>query len=456
MAAGRETAGAWADAGNVALLADLYELTMAQAYLAEGLSGPAVFSLFARRLPRGRNYLVAAGLEDALRALESLRFGTAALNWLASLRLFDDRLLAWLEGYRFSGDVEAMPEGTPLFAGEPLLEVTAPIAEAQLVETLLMNQVHLQTLAASKAARVVEAARGRTVVDFGARRMHGVDAAVKVARAAFLAGCDSTSNVLAGHLYGIPLAGTMAHSWVQAHDSEIESFRSFARTWPTTVLLVDTYDTLAGVREVVRLARELGPGFRVRAVRLDSGDLLELSRAARRILDEAGLPTVGIFASGGLDERAVDRLVRAGAPIGGFGVGTSMGVSEDAPALDVAYKLVSYDGRERLKLSTGKELWPGPKQVFRVEREGKAERDVLARRAEALPGRPLLVPAMRGGRRLPGPTLGEAREHARRERERLPERLLSLDPSDPPYPVEPSEGLVALRDRLAAEHRPAR
>ena len=443
---------AWADASNVALLTDLYELTMAQAYLAEGMSGTAVFSLFTRRLPAGRNYLVAAGLEDGLRALESLRFEKAALDWLASLRLFDDRLLAWLASFRFSGDVEAAPEGTPLFGGEPLLEVTAPIAEAQLVETLLMNQVHLQTVAASKAARVVAAARGRTVVDFGARRMHGADAAVKVARAAYLAGCDSTSDVLAGFLYGIPLAGTMAHSYVQAHASEAEAFRAFARTWPATVLLVDTYDTLEGVREVVRLSRQLGRDFQIRAVRLDSGDLLELSRAARRMLDEAGLQRVGLFASGGLDERAVDALVRAGAPIGGFGVGTAMGVSGDAPALDVAYKLVSYDGRPRLKLSTGKELWPGPKQVFRVERDGKADRDLLARRGEELTGRPLLVPAMRAGRRLPAPALAEARDHARRERERLPERLLSLDPADPPYPVEPSEGLRALRDRLAAEH----
>jgi nicotinate phosphoribosyltransferase len=449
---GGRASAAWADASNVALLADLYELTMVQAYLAEGLSGSATFSLFARRLPRGRNYLVAAGLEDALRTLESLRFEQEALEWLRSLRLFDDRLLHWLESFRFSGDVEAAPEGTPLFGGEPLLEVTAPIAEAQLVETLLMNQVHLQTVAASKAARVVAAARGRTVVDFGARRMHGADAAVKVARAAYLAGCDSTSNVLAGHLYGIPLAGTMAHSWVQAHATEIEAFRAFARTWPRTVLLVDTYDTLAGVREVVRLSRELGPDFQVQAVRLDSGDLLELSRAARRILDEAGLSRVGIFASGGLDERAVERLVRAGAPIGGFGVGTSMGVSDDAPALDVAYKLVSYAGRDRLKLSPGKELWPGPKQVFRMERGGTAEGDVLARRGEELPGRPLLLAVMRGGRRLPGPTLAEARQHARRERERLPDRLLSLEPADPPYPVEPSEGLRTLRDRLAAEH----
>jgi len=441
--------GRWADAANVSLLADLYELTMLEAYLAEGMAEEAVFSLFVRRLPRRRNYLVAAGLEDALRMLEELRFGGESLEYLASLRLFSERTLRWLESFRFSGDVHALPEGTPLFGGEPILEVVAPLPEAQIVETCLMNQIHLQTVAASKAARVVAAARGRTVVDFGLRRMHGADAGIKVARACYLAGVDSTSNLLAGRLYAIPVAGTMAHSYVQAHDGELEAFRAFARAYPRTVLLVDTYDTAEGVRNVVRLARELGSRFQVSAVRLDSGDLDALSREARRLLDEAGLGKVGIFASGGLDEEAVDRLVRAGAPIGGFGVGTALGVSEDAPALDVAYKLVSYAGRGRLKLSPGKEILPGRKQVFRLEQAGKAERDLLASREEELPGRPLLAPAMRAGRRLPGPTLEEARARARTERDLLPERLLGLGPVDPPYPVEVSVTLRALADRVA-------
>ncbi len=451
---GRPRAGeggaAWVGRENAALLVDLYELTMVEAYLAEEMQDEATFALFARRLPRRRNYLVAAGLDDALRWLAELRFTGEALGWLESLGLFSRRLLGWLEGFRFAGEVRAVPEGTPVFGGEPLLEVTAPLPQAQLVETALMNQVHLQTVAASKAARIVEAARGRPVVDFGLRRMHGADAGVKVARAAWLAGVDSTSDVLAGYLYGIPISGTMAHSYVQAHASEIEAFRAFARAWPSTVLLVDTYDTREGVRNVVRLARELGQGFRVRAVRLDSGDLDALSREARHLLDEAGLGQVGIFASGGLDEEAVDRLVRAGAPVTGFGVGTALGVSEDAPALDVAYKLVAYAGRGRLKLSPGKEVLPGRKQIFRRERGGRADGDVLGLEGEALEGRPLVEVAMAEGRRRGGPGLSDSRDRCRRERGKLPDRVRGLEPADPPYPVEVSPGLGRLHDEVAA------
>ncbi len=442
---------AWVGDDNVALLTDLYELTMLQAYLEEGFLEEAVFSLFVRRLPRRRNFLLACGLEDALGYLERLRFSEAALAYLSSLGLFSDRTLRYLSELRFEGDVHAVPEGTPVFGGEPLLEVVAPLPVAQLVETAVMNQVHLATVAASKAARVVAAARGHTVVDFGLRRMQGADAGIKVARAAFLAGIDATSNVLAGWMYGIPVSGTMAHSYVQAHETELEAFRAFARVFPRTILLVDTYDTLAGVRAVVRLARELGDGFQVRAVRLDSGDLLHLSRESRRILDEAGLGKVGIFASGGLDEDAVDRLVREGAPIDGFGVGTAMGVSEDAPSADMAYKLVSYAGRGRIKLSPGKELLPGRKQVFRQEREGRAERDVLGTHDEAHPGRPLLAQVMRAGRRIGPPRdLAEARASARAEMERLPPRLLALEPAEPAYPVEVSTRLRTLRDEIAA------
>jgi len=444
----------WVDGSNVALLVDLYELTMIDAYLAEGLDAEAVFSLFVRRLPRRRNYLVACGLEDALSFLEGLRFSDDALAYLHSLGLFTDRLLGWLREFRFTGDVHALREGTPVFGGEPILEVVAPLPQAQLVETAIMNQVHMQTVAASKAARVVAAAAGRTVVDFGVRRMPGADAGVKIARAAYIAGIDSTSNVLAGRLYRIPIAGTMAHSYVQVHATELDAFRAFARVHPTTVLLVDTYDTLEGVREVVKLARELGPGFLVRAVRLDSGDLLELSRGARRILDEAGLAHVAVFASGGLDEDAIARLVREGAPITGFGVGTAMGVSEDAPSLDMAYKLVSYAGIGRIKLSPGKALLPGRKQVFRCERGGLAVGDVVGVHDEAHPGRPLLSCVMRAGARLsPAPTLEAIRTTAREERRRLPDGIVSLATAEPPFPVEVTPKLAAWRDSVAAAHR---
>ena len=441
----------WIGDGTAALLTDLYELTMIDALLEEGLGEEAVFSLFVRRLPPRRNYLVACGLDVALAILERLRFSEPALAYLDSLGIFSARLLDWLRAFRFTGDVHAIAEGTPVFRDEPLLEVVAPLPEAQLVETVIMNQVHFQTVAASKAARIVTAARGRTVVDFGVRRMPGADAGVKIARAAYLAGVDSTSNLAAGQIFGIPVAGTMAHSYVQAHEDQLDAFRAFVRVHPRTVLLVDTYDTVEGVRDVVRLARELGPAFQVTAVRLDSGDLTELSRAARRILDGAELRSVGIFASGGLDEDAIARLVDAGAPITGFGVGTALGVSEDAPSLDMAYKLVAYAGRGRMKLSPGKALLPGRKQVFRSEREGLAEGDVIACHDEDLPGRALLTQVMRGGQRVgEPPELGDLRAWARAQRGTLPRRLLALAPADPPYPVEVSAKLAATRDALAA------
>ncbi len=331
--------GPWIDDSNVALFTDLYELTMMQAYVAEGMREPATFGLFVRRMPANRNYLLACGLAEALRYLETVRFTPDCIAYLRSVGQFSASFLDWLADYRFSGDVHAVPEGTPVFANEPILEITAPIAEAQLIETFVMNQVHLQTLLASKAARAVTAAAARTVVDFGARRMHGTDAALKAARAFHIAGVAATSNVAAGAVYGVPITGTMAHSFVQACADESAAFAAFARVFPETVLLVDTYDTLAGIGHVIELARSLGAGFRVRAIRLDSGDLPALAHQSRTMLDDAGLSDLGIFASGGLDEYKIGELMAQDAPIDGFGVGTAMGVSEDVPGLDIAYKL---------------------------------------------------------------------------------------------------------------------
>jgi nicotinate phosphoribosyltransferase len=434
-----------------ALVTDLYELTMLAAYFEAGMNERAVFSLFVRRLPERRNYLLACGLEDVLTYLETLRFDAAALEYLASLHRFSDRFLQSLESFRFSGDVHAAPEGTPLFALEPILEITAPIREAQLVETFVMNQVHLQTLLASKAARVVEAAGGRQVVDFGFRRMHGIDAGLKGARAFYIAGIDATSNVAAGQAYGLPVAGTMAHSYVQAHGDEAEAFRGFAEVHPDTVLLVDTYDTLAGVRKVAQLARATDRAVRVGAIRLDSGNLGRLAVEARRVLDDAGLPRVAIFASGNLDEDAIARLLASGAPIDGFGVGTEMGVSRDVPAIDIVYKLVEYAGRARVKLSPNKEVLPGPKQVFRVERDGIAEHDVLAVHDEPQAGRPLLRPVMKDGVRLDEGRIGleAARRHARSEIRALPPRMRAIEPARPPYEVVISGALVRLKAEIA-------
>jgi nicotinate phosphoribosyltransferase len=441
---------------ELALFTDLYELTMLQAYFAEEMLEEAVFSLFVRRLPARRNFLLSCGLDTVLGYLEGLRFSDGDVDYLRSLGQFSDPFLAWLRDFRFSGEVRAVAEGTPLFANEPILEVIAPLPQAQLIETFVMNQIHLQTLLASKAQRVVAAAGGRPVIDFGARRMHGIDAALKAARAFYIAGVAATSNTLAGKRYGVPVAGTMAHSYIQAHADEAEAFRKFVRLYPQTVLLVDTYDTLAGVGKVIELATTPGRNFPVKALRLDSGDLLTLARDGRLALDAAGLTGVEIFASGGLDEDAIAALLAAGAPIDGFGVGTGMGVSDDAPSLDIAYKLCEYAGQGRLKLSTGKPILPGRKQVFRSEEEGRFVRDTIGRAGEALPGRPLLETVMRDGRRLAAGRvdLETIRRHAQAQIARLPDRIGRIAAADLPYPVEVSAALSDFQHQVEREVAP--
>lgn len=406
-----------------ALLTDLYELNMAASYLRRGMVQDATFSLFIRRMPPDRGFLVAAGLEPCLEFLESLRFEQDELEHLATLG-YDDETLEAFGGLRFTGEVWAVPEGRVVYADEPLLEVTAPIAVAQLVETYLLNVITFQTTIASKAARCVLAAGGKDLVDFSFRRTQGVDAAMAVARTTAMVGFVATSNVEAGRRYGLPVAGTMAHSFIEAFPTERDAFTAFAQDHPTrTTFLVDTYDTANGVRTAIGVIRELGLADRL-GIRLDSGDLDALSREARRILDEAGLPHVRIFASGGLDELDVDRLVRAGAPIDAFGIGTKMGTSADAPYLDSVYKLVEFDGRPVLKLSAAKATLPGRKQVFRGP-----EGDLIGLRDEPAPegSEPLLVPVMRQGRRTRPPgTIEDARRLFRSDLEALPERAKHL------------------------------
>lgn len=444
---------------GLGLFTDLYELTMLQAYFEEGWSESAVFSLFVRRLPERRNYLVACGLDTLLSQLESLRFDDDEIAYLDSLGQFKPSFLEWLRAFRFTGAVYALPEGTVCFPNEPILEVVAPIAEAQLIETLVMNQVHLQTVLASKASRMTTAAAGAPILDFGARRTHGIDAAVKGARAFHIAGIAGTSNVLAGYRFGVPVKGTMAHSYIQAHENERTAFKAFASLYPETVLLVDTYDTLQGVQEVIDLARRWGDAFRVSGVRLDSGDLGALALEARRMLDAAGLPQVKVIASGGLDEDAIAELVADAAPIDGFGVGTSLGVAGDAPDLDIAYKLAEYAGRGRLKLSSGKPILPGRKQVYRQTEDGQFVGDVIAREGEDLAGEPLLVPVMRDGRRLPGHVtdLDAMRAYAARQIENLPEAIRSIRPASSSYPVAISQALQrhheAVKESVAANAR---
>jgi nicotinate phosphoribosyltransferase len=438
-----------------ALFADLYEVTMSQAYRADGMSSTAVFETFYRKLPPGRSYIMAAGYPDVLDFLEGFGFEEDDLRYLQQLGGFSDEFLQWLARVRFTGDVWAVPEGTVVFPNEPIVQVVAPIIEAQLVETFVINQIHLQSVIASKAARVVDAARGRLVVDFGARRAHGTDAALKVARAAYIAGAAGTSNLLAARLYGMPAFGTMAHSFVQAFDNEIDAFDAFARMYPGTTLLVDTYDTLRGVDRVIELAKRLGPRFTVSAVRLDSGDMGVLSKVARAKLDAAGLDRVAIFASSGLDEYRIAALLDGGCPIDGFGVGTKLVVAEDAPALDMAYKLVEYAGRPTTKFSSGKLIYPGRKQVFRSVEDGTFVGDVLGQHNEHLGGEPLLKPVMKDGRRLSqgNPDLAAARDRAQKQIEGLPPQLRSREDVDWSYPVNVSRRVLTEVERLRRARR---
>jgi len=431
------------DLSRSALFTDFYELTMGQAFQAEQMDQQSVFELSFRRMPPGRNYLVTAGLDDVLDYLQHMCVTEEDLDYLREKLHFADSFLERLRHFRFTGDVLAIPEGTPVFPGEPLVQVVAPIFEAQLIETLVLNQVHVQTLAASKAARVITAAAGRQVIEFGARRAHGMDAALKVARCSYLVGAAGTSLVLAGKIYGIPLFGTMAHSYIQSHKDEAEAFAEFERMYPQTTLLVDTYDTLQGVQKVIDLGHKLGSAFRVHAIRLDSGDIGALAKQTRAMLDRAGLQHVQIFASSDLDEYEIARLIQAAAPIDAFGVGTRLAVIQDAPHIDMAYKLVEYAGEPRMKLSAHKIVYPGRKQVFRKSKDGRFVGDAIGRFDEKLEGEPLLQIVMRAGKRLPAGCVGleDSRRHANDQSKRLPERLLRLDQPEAPYPVAISDAL---------------
>ena len=409
-----------------ALWTDLYELNMAASYLRRGMDQPATFSLFVRRLPPSRGFLVAAGLADSLDFLEQLRFDAGELDYLRTIGGFDDDALAAFAGLRFTGSVRAVPEGRVVFADEPILEVTAPIAQAQLVETYLLNQITFQTTIASKAARCVLAARGRDVVDFSFRRTQGPEAAMSVARASAIGGFRGTSNVEAARRHGLRPVGTMAHSWVQAFPTEREAFVAFARDFPSrTTFLVDTFNTLDGVRTAIDVARELElPSL---GIRLDSGDLGALAVASRRLLDEGGFVNARIVASGSLDELEIARLVAAGAPIDVFGVGTRMGVSADAPYLDSVYKLVEYAGRPVMKLSPAKVTAPASKQVQR-RLEGPFD-DVVGLHDEAIPAdrEGLLVSVMEGGRRLAtGDGIPAAQARLAADLRRLPPDVIDL------------------------------
>jgi nicotinate phosphoribosyltransferase len=430
---------------------------MLQGYFDEGMQDIAVFEFFVRRLPANRNFMLLAGLETALGYLETLRFSDEELEWLRqSGNLAPGFVDGYLADFRFTGDVSAMAEGSIFFPEEPVLRVTAPLPEAQLVESRLINILHYQTLIATKAARCVGAAPGKTLVEFGMRRAHGSEAALTAARASYIAGFAGTATVEAGRQFGIPIFGTMAHSYIQTHDTEVEAFERFARSHPNNiVLLIDTYDTSVAARNVVDLAKLLrADGIEVSAVRIDSGNLLEESEKVRRILDDGGENNIRIFASGDLDEFRLSDLIGANCPIDAFGVGTRLNTSADAPSLDCVYKLQEYAGLARRKRSSGKTTWPGAKQVYRFRNEnGQFKGDLVTLDSDSVEaGEALLAPVMKDGKRINSPeTLGQIRERAARHMAGIPRSLTSLEAASHPYGVEISESVRALADEVDAQ-----
>lgn len=438
-------------AASSPLFVDLYELTMAAGYWEHGMEGEATFSLFLRKQPQ-RGYYVSAGLASALDILEHFQFRDGDSDYLKQLGFFKSSFLTYLQKLRFTGEVWALPEGSLFFPDEPILEITAPIIQAQLVETFLINTIGMHSLAATKAARCVHAARGRRLIDFSLRRTQGGDAGMAVARSTYIAGFDATSNVLAGKQYGIPVAGTMAHSFVQSFENEKEAFEAYAATFPDrTILLIDTYDTINGARVAVEIARQMAAsGKQLIGVRLDSGDMIELSRQVRRLFDAAGFPYVQIYASGSYDEFGVAHAIERDAAIDAFGVGTKIGVSADKPYLDMAYKLVRYENRDVRKLSPGKKTLAGQKQIFRIrDGDGLYQKDIIGHRLENIAeGEKLLEPVMKGGRtsqKLPG--LEEIRHRFKSQFALLPERYKQLH-NPPAFPVAVSRELKARQEGL--------
>ncbi|WP_025770279.1 nicotinate phosphoribosyltransferase [Thioalkalivibrio sp. HK1] len=453
----RISASPWPSSGQ-ALLTDLYQLTMSEVYYARRHEDSAVFELFVRRLPENRNYLICAGLDPILDYLEGFAFSADEIDWIRQCGHFGDDFAHRLSDLRFTGDVHAMPEGTPFFENEPVIRITAPLPEAQLVESRLINLFHIQTLIASKAARIVNRAEGKTLVDFGFRRAHGAEAGVLAARASYIAGFDGSATVEAGKRSGIPLYGTMAHSFIQIYPREIDAFLDFARVRPDRItLLVDTYEIEAGVIEAADAARALRErGVMVTAIRIDSGDLESAARTARRILDDRGCKDVKIFLSGSLDEYVIDSLLDKHCPVDGFGVGTRLNVSQDAPSIDCVYKLQEYAGRPSRKRSPNKTTLPGRKQVWRrFDDRGEITMDIVGLESDPIEGEALLEPVMRKGRRLAPPTpLDKIRRRGLDGYRTLPERLLALHESHR-IPVEVAPSIHELMRTIDDEHPPS-
>lgn len=450
------------DEENMSLFTDLYELTMCASYFDNKKFEPATFDLFIRRLPPNRSYFLFVGLEQVLLFLKKIKFNEEQLRFLGK-QGFNDQFLDYLKNFKFTGEVWAIPEGTIAFPNETLIRVTAPIIEAQLIETFILNTVNLQTTIATKASRVINVAKGRPIIEFGLRREHGTEAGMKVARCSYIAGCSGTSNVLAGMEYGIPIFGTMAHSFVMLFEKEIDSFRAFAKTFPhKSTLLIDTYDDITGAENAATVAKELEEkGFKLGAVRLDSGDLADLSKKVRALLDKKGLKYVKIFASGDLDEYKIEELLRKKDRIDAFGVGTKMGTSADRPYVDIIYKMSEkMNGQSHfspiMKLSKGKVTLPGRKQVHRLkDQKGNFAKDIIALENEKVNGEPLLIKVMENGEIIYDlPPLEEIRKRAFENLSKLPKKYKKLKDA-PLYPVELSSGLQCLIKDLTAKLKKA-
>ncbi|GAB6162551.1 nicotinate phosphoribosyltransferase [Desulfothermus naphthae] len=436
------------------LFVDLYELTMAQAYFFEHLDDEAVFSTFVRKLPKNRNFLIACGLVDVLNFLENFKFSSDEIDFLKSLGLFKDEFLDFLKELQFTGDVYGLREGTVFFENEPILEIKAPIIQCQLLETYILNQIQFQTMIASKGVRICSVSQDRNVVDFGSRRAHGLDAGLKAARAFYISGMSATSNVLAGKIYNIPVTGTMAHSYIQVHSTEFDAFEAFSSLYPNTVLLIDTYDVYQGIENVIKLSKKLGDKFFITGIRIDSGDIITTSKEIRKILDRAGLYKVKIIVSGSLDEYKIYEIVKENAPIDGFGVGTKAIVSEDAPYLDIVYKLTEYKGEGKFKKSKGKSTIPFQKQVYRFISEGRYSEDIISMYKEILPGNPLIIKLMEDGKIVKGAVedLNTIRERVKKELSMLPDDLKKIEKSEMVYPVKFSPSLEKIKTTLKENH----
>ncbi len=427
------------------LLVDLYEITMGYSYFKHGKNEPATFELFVRKFPKNRNYLVSAGIDDIIDFLLDFRFTPDDIDYLRSLNMFSEDYLEFLAGMRFTGDMYAVPSGQIYFPGEPVVVITAPRIQAQILETALLNQFNFQSMIATKGARVISAARSRACVDFSPRRDHGVDASIKVAKNTYMVGFMGTSNLLAGKIYGIPVFGTMAHSYVMSFESEEEAFRTFAEDFPNTTLLIDTYDVLEAARKVIELVKQ---GYRIKGVRIDSGDLVSLSRKVREMFRQHGLELL-IFLSGDLDEYAIDSLLKNGAEVDAFGVGTRLGTSADIPYLNGVYKLVEDESGPRVKLSPGKVTLAGKKMLYRVYENGMMVRDIIALSGEKIENaEPLLVKFIEGGRPVREDSMEEGRRRFREAFASLPGHLKAIYEVEDRYPVYLSQGLREVMSRF--------